>query len=435
MGYLKIPDGETLTIDTGVVVKFNSTERFDIQGCLHAEGTEELPILFTAVDPDVKWGGMVWDQTPATNPNSVLTHCIFEHSYAYGLETGYNCGGAIRINMVNTIDISHCTFRYNSADKFTNNNPAGGALALFESSIHIAHCIFNDNSSSWGGAIIIGSNSKPVLDNCLFYNNESTFVGGGGGAGLSWENSSPVLVNCTFADNHAVDDGGAYELELGGTTTFTNCIFWGNTADIGANQISIRMDNPLPFLNVYYSDVQDGSNGITPGFQGEYTENIDEDPEFFSIENYPFVPDTNSSPCINVGTLDPQYLPGGWTCPAYCLCGNPRVVGIIDMGCYESPVITGMGDNNTFDHVNLNIFPNPVTESSIIDFTLSDANSVTILLTNIHGQIISERKTTQLPAGRHQMKLETGELSAGIYLCRLQNGDKSATIRVIRLTD
>ena len=43
MGYIKIPDGETLTIQPGVVVKFNSTERFDIQGCLHAEGTEELP--------------------------------------------------------------------------------------------------------------------------------------------------------------------------------------------------------------------------------------------------------------------------------------------------------------------------------------------------------------------------------------------------------
>ena len=372
MGYIKIPDGETLTIQPGVVVKFNSTERFDIQGCLHAEGTEELPIFFTAVDPDVKWGGMIWDQTPATNPASVIKHCIFEYSYAYGLETGYNCGGAIRINLVNNIDISHCVFRYNSADKFTTNNPAGGAIAMFESSMHISHCIFHDNSSSWGGAIMIGSNSNPVFDNCLFYNNESTFIGGGGGAGLSWDNSSPHFVNCTFADNHAVDDGGGYELELGGTTTFTDCIFWGNTADIGASQISIRMENPLPVLNVYYSDVETGTNGITQGFQGEYIENKDSRSLFSKLMENTIM---SRIPFILPGEmreLFSQYLPSGWTCPAYCLCGNPRIIGIIDMGCYESQYITGLAENDNIENSTLQVFPNPINSKPTIEFYLEN---------------------------------------------------------------
>lgn len=430
MGYIKIPDGHTLTIEPGVVVKFNSTKRFDVQGCLIAEGTAELPILLTAVDANVRWGGIVWDQTPLTNPNSVIKHCILEHSYAYGQETGYNCGGAIRINLVNNIDISHCVFRYNHADKFTANNPAGGAIAIFGSTMHIAHCIFHDNSSSWGGAIIIASNSNPIIDNCLFYNNESTYLGGGGGAGLSWDNSSPHFVNCTFADNHAVDDGGAYELEFGGATTFTNCIFWGNTADIETNQISVLQLNPLPALNVYYSDVEDGMNGITPGFQGEYLYDMDDNPGFVGVGDHPYALISSSS-CVDVGTLDPLYLPPDWTCPDYCLCGNPRILGLgIDMGCYEA-LMVNTEIVNAEDKFMIRVFPNPASESYIIEFTLSEPNSVKISLADIQGRIVDERKTSQMPAGRHQILLEAENLAPGVYLCRVQNGDKSAIVRVI----
>ncbi|MBE0637865.1 MAG: T9SS type A sorting domain-containing protein [Bacteroidales bacterium] len=431
MGYLIIPDGEILTIDPGVEVKFNTTERFDIQGCLHAEGTEELPILFTAVDPDVKWGGMVWDQTPATNPNSALNHCIFEHSYAYGLETGYNCGGAIRINLVDSIGISHCIFRYNGADKFTMNNPAGGAIAMFECSMHISHCIFHDNSSSWGGAIIIGTHSDPVVDNCLFYNNESTFVGGGGGAGLSWDNSSPHFVNCTFADNHAVDDGGAYELELGGKTTFTNCIFWGNTAVIGASQISIRMDNPVPFLNVYYCDVEDGEYGITPGFQGEYLFNIEDDPEFVNAGGWLYLLG-DSSPCIDSGTLDPGYLPVEWICPLTCLCGNQRILGIIDMGCYESSITIVLAENKDYGNAVLQVFPNPINSKPTIEFYLEIESSVQLSILDIHGRIVYETEASELQSGKNQLSFDAGSMAPGVYFCRLQKGDKDLLRKMVK---
>lgn len=432
MGYLKIPDGETLTIDSGVVVKFNSTERFDIQGCLVAEGTEALPIVFTAVDPDVSWGGLVWDQTPATNPNSVLKHCVFEYSYAYGTETGYNCGGAIRINMFDNMEISHCVFRYNGADLFTTNNPAGGALAMFECSIHISHCIFHGNSSSWGGAIIIGSNSNPVIDNCLFYDNVSTYVGGGGGAGLSWENSSPHFVNCTFAGNHAVDDGGGYELELGGTTTFTNCIFWDNMADIGARQISIRMDYPIPVLNVFYSDVEDGVNGITPGFQGEYLLNLECDPDFMGAGEFPYALDPDSSCCIDTGTLDPLYLPSGWICPSYCLCGNPRISGsVIDMGCYEV-LQTGWKDYSINNVFSVNVFPNPVNVQTIIEVTLEQSGSAEMSLLDLQGREIDKHEYEALPAGKNALYLHYDNLPAGIYYCRVKNGDKMITKKLVK---
>ena len=64
MGALEIPNGETLIIEPGVVVQFNTTEMLLVNGCLVAEGNEENPILFTALDESVRWGGIGWDQTP-----------------------------------------------------------------------------------------------------------------------------------------------------------------------------------------------------------------------------------------------------------------------------------------------------------------------------------------------------------------------------------
>jgi hypothetical protein len=438
MGYLKIPDGETLTIEPGVVVKFNTTDRFDIQGCLHAEGTEELPILFTAYDPDVRWGGMVWDQTPATNLVTVIRHCIFEYSYAYGTEPGYNCGGAIRINMVENIEIDHCLFRYNLVDNFVPGaNPAGGAIILFESSIHISHCIFHDNAGSWAGAIAICTNSNPVVDNCLFYDNKSTYHSGGGGAGISWVNSSPYFVNCTFADNHAADAGGAFELEFGGTTTFTNCIFWGNTADIGAGQISVFDPDSAADLNIYYCDVEDGLNGIQPDFQGEYIENMDVDPAFITAGEYPYVPDTsyyNPSPCIDKGTENALFLPADYVFPLYCLCGNPRINGPVDMGCYESPLIVGFGRSVESDKATIKVYPNPSSGISEISYFLAAdclLSTVDLRVYDLKGKEIATLVNEKQQPGEYTIHFDASDLPAGIYLVRLLIGERNETAKLV----
>jgi len=432
MGSLNVPDGEILVIDSGVVVKFNTTEIFMIDGCILAEGTEQNPILFTAYDNSVRWGGLGWDETPVTNDTSKFKHCIFEYAYGYGTEYGFNCGGAIAINMVDKIKITNCLFRHNLADKFTGNNPAGGAIVLGKSSIHISHCIFHDNAGSWGGALAICDNSNPVIDNCLFYNNEATYIGGGGGAVLVWTDCDPHFMNCTFADNHAADAGGAVELEFGGTSTFTNCIFWGNKADVTANQISV-WDPNISFLNVYYCDVEDGLNGITSGFQGDYLYNIEEDPEFMGPEeDFPYAL-SGGSPCINYGTLDPLYIPAGWVCPEFCLCGNSRVYGYkIDLGCYES-LITGYNEFENHGAFSVNIFPNPINSQPTIEIYLKNSGLVNISILDIHGRVVTELQKGEMQSGKNQLTWNAENISAGIYFCRLQTGNDLMTRKVIKL--
>jgi len=435
MGYLIIPEGETLEIDSGVVVKFNTTERFDIQGCLLAEGTEELPILFTAFDPDVRWGGMYWDQTPVTNETSFLKHCIFEYAYAYNDQNlpGYNSGGAIVVNGYENIEISHCLFRYNLADKPGapgENGPTGGAIGLYESSIHISHCIFHDNQAGHGGAIALANHSNPIIDNCLFYNNQA--INWYGGVLLTYISCSPNFINCTFADNHALYRGGAVELQHGGIATFTNCIFWGNTAGSGPSQISI-WDTDSCQLNIYYSDVEDGLNGIEPGFQGDTVNLLNVDPGFMGPGNDPYYSLDGGSLCVNGGTLATTYLPAGWICPQFCLCGNPRVLeSTIDMGCYEyfDVGINKLPVDNKFI---VNIFPNPINSNPTIEFYLNNEATVQITIMDIQGKIISEYVASDLQKGTNRFTWNAENLSPGIYFCRLKNGTHFMIKKVAKL--
>lgn len=61
-GGIYVANGTTLTIEPGVVVRFNTTERFEIYGCLLAEGTEQNSITFTNYEQFVRWGGINMDK-------------------------------------------------------------------------------------------------------------------------------------------------------------------------------------------------------------------------------------------------------------------------------------------------------------------------------------------------------------------------------------
>src|SRR5690606_16947894 len=91
-----------LTIEPGVTVLVDGPWRLNIQTTIHAEGTAEAPIIFTAADPAVsKWKGMEFNQTV---PGSVLRHCVFSHANDSALRL---------IEVAPTIE--YCTFAGNTA--------------------------------------------------------------------------------------------------------------------------------------------------------------------------------------------------------------------------------------------------------------------------------------------------------------------------------
>lgn len=427
-GAIFVADSTTLTIEPGVVVKFNTTERFVIYGCLLAEGSEQDSILFTNYDPLIRWGGIKWLNTPSTNDSSKIAYCIFEHAFSYGSEVGLNSGAAIAVKDFNKLSILHSTFRFNKVEKPGVLIPSGGAIALWNASIYISHCIFHNNSAEMGGAIMIYNDSEAIIDNCLFFDNNVTTYGG---AIEVYETDTSYFINCTFANNHSDSYGGAFHTYYS-IPTLTNCILWDNTADVEGNQVDIY-DNTSG-LNIFHCDIQEGEHGFG-GFHnnGTIQNLLDTVPEFMGEGAlYPYAIDTSSA-CANYGTLDDSCLPENWNCPCLDLADLPRNEGSsIDLGAYETQVMTGTIEYENSQIINLNVFPNPTANTLTINFDLAKREQVNIQLYTLTGQLVSFVANQSMAPGKQFFNIDMSNIPNGYYLLKLHAGNMEMTKKVIK---
>ncbi|RLD37126.1 MAG: hypothetical protein DRI89_15505 [Bacteroidetes bacterium] len=427
-GAIYVDDNTTLTIEAGVVVQFNTTELFEINGRLIAEGTAQDSIVFTNYDPLIRWGGIGWKNTPTTNDTSKIAFCVFKHASSYGTDQFMNSGGAIGVWNVNKLTIRHSTFRFNKADQPGLKEPSGGAIAINNSAISISHCIFHNNSAELGGAIVLYIDSETIIDNCLFYENESNTDGG---AIEVYESSVGCFINCTFADNHANRGGGAIDSYYS-MPTLTNCILWGNTADEFGNQVYIS--SASSGLNLYYCDIEGGEADF--GGQtnlGETAKMLDTIPEFMGEDElYPYYAIDGSSPCVNYGTLNSQYLPDGWVCPCVDLAGSQRIEqGIIDLGPYEALSVR-TNEYLAEEIIDLRIFPNPTSRDLTINYTLLTGENLSISLYSITGQILKVIENKPVMAGTYQKQIDMKGLPDGYYIIKLRAGNTTVTKKVIK---
>ncbi|MCB9347145.1 MAG: hypothetical protein H6573_06460 [Lewinellaceae bacterium] len=152
--------------------------------------------------------------------------------------------------------VVNCTFSGNSTSFV-----GGGGMYNNNSSPTVTNCTFSGNSASFGGGGGMYNNnefSSPLVTNCIFSGNSARFEGGGM---LNFTLSSPVVTNCTFSGNSAGTIGGGMYNDLC-EPTVTNCIFWDN-----GNEIT-NESGATP--TVTYSIVQGGYTPCTdcPGGDG-----------------------------------------------------------------------------------------------------------------------------------------------------------------------
>lgn len=250
----------------------------------------------------------------------------------------------------------------------------GRAVTLFTASPTIVNCVFKDNT---GGAIHCDE-AYPLIEDCLFLNNETT---GNGGAVFAFE-AGPKLHRCRFMGNTASTGGAIFTDDYGGISAY-NCLFVGNSAAKGGvsscweggtirlsnctatgNSASVRggacyvegvvkIQNSIVCQNEP-EDVVDynGSNWtssyyslIGDGWTGNGEGNVEGDPLFVAPDNGDYRL-SGPSPCIdaadNTAVLDDVTTD---------LDGNTRFVDdpciddtgigdppIVDMGAYERQV-------------------------------------------------------------------------------------------------
>jgi len=90
-----------------------------------------------------------------------------------------------------------------------------------------------------GGAVKVFANSAPQFQNCTIVGNRTQLCGGGVSIEQSYQSAEPVrFKNCVFRENHCPATGAAVDVLAGGLAEFENCLFVGNIANTGMDEIA-----------------------------------------------------------------------------------------------------------------------------------------------------------------------------------------------------
>ena len=243
-------------------------------------------------------------------------------------------GGGIYARYSN-LSISNTRFIENEADL------GAGCYLRNESTPLLTSVDFISNiAANSGGGIVLKDDADAVMNNVTMVNNIAEGLGGGlylnnadpsldyvlvsgniasAGGGVYIRNDcAPIFNNTTIAYNSSGFEGGGVYLRDNSFLSVTNSIFWEN----GNSQIYFRDSGDEVSLNISYSLVENGQNGIDTNNNGDLTWGLgmlQGDPYFCNGESGNFSLRENS-PCITAAE------DGG-------------IIGYIGVGC--GPINTG----------------------------------------------------------------------------------------------
>lgn len=478
-----VPNTATLEIAPGTKVIFEGYYSIHVQGRLKAIGTATDSILFRINDTtgfgDIHsqaggWNGIRFEETPIENDSSGFEFCRFSYGKAVG--DSVNCyGGAFRLNRFSKLAIRHSGLTNNYAffrgggiyaskshielkdcyiadnragndsliygygggiffvssspdiqrNTFVRNtsNGVGGGAAFEYSNPVLLNCVFDDNYSALGGGLgFLRCSPDRSIANLLIINNESTFFGGG----VACLTASPRMSNLTIAGNSSSMGGGFYCNDYANSQLYNSIIYNNYTYDSIGSQVWIWDVYSEP--GFYHCDIQYGTDSFGGStFHGVYENCIESNPVFSDISDKNFRLKTES-PCINSGTPDTT----GLMLPAFDFDFHDRILyDRIDMGAfeYDGPV----GRNEQVNQENLfTVFPNPITENSVIRLIHGGNETITFALFDMYGNQIP---LAEIEIGGNLIipvsYLNINKLKTGMYILMALCGDRSSANRII----
>ena len=196
-----------LTIEPGVIIKFNTDTRFIIAGELRSLGTEDDKVIFTSnqtTPASGDWNGISFEDTSTDATfnaagdyvsGTILSNTIVEY---VGSPSPSDITAAISC-------YKSSLFIYKSIIR-NNSSPLGGAFQLRQSSPVIKMCDIENNTATYGSAINL-LYSSPLIENNNFINN--------GNQSIRLYHSYPVINRNNIISNSTyfiyIDVGGAID--------------------------------------------------------------------------------------------------------------------------------------------------------------------------------------------------------------------------------
>ena len=321
---LWILEGETLVIEPGVIIEFNSVTElrfsFDIYGTLIAEGTEQNPIIIRSQGYENNSGEIIrykgdWERFKfhSTSSGNVLDYVEVTQATEISFETNISATNCSFVDNKNPVTILTFDAQFESCT-FMGNGFAGLILENLTNATTITHCVFYQNE---GYGLSCTDHSNPVIKNNIFVQNQVH--------GIKCDVfSHPQIINNTIVNN---DYKGIFAKTNSNPVIKNNIIFDNNKGGISCNQAS----NPLitfndSYLNNYDSTmIVNQATGDTtwiidntgldfdncPNFVGEFDttgldiyNNFSSDPVFSDYQTFSLSP---SSPCVNAGDDAAEY--------------------------------------------------------------------------------------------------------------------------------
>jgi hypothetical protein len=405
-----LPEGETLIIHPGVKVAFRGPYIMDVDGVIHAEGTEEEPILFTRSNWEPKWNAIIYNYMPEGADSSWFRHCIFEHAYAQPTTvTGYNSGAAFKVAEFDKILFDHCVFQHNVVEEDGTLPPSGAGLALWDASVHIKNTIFRYNRAKYGGGLICYLDSDALIEHCLFHDNHATSYGGA----IEVFDAAPTFKNNTVINNTCLMYGGGFDIGYDSdTVVLENNIIYGNMRVNGTfstpSQVAFRGDNNVVSLN--YNDIEEGIEAFTGNHtisQNKVT--IDEDPMFCWPEDMVFSLAFESPCCSQPGCPEPGYM-GAYE--AACFVSLPEATAINEEMIYPNPTVSGT--------VRLTVF-------------IEKGDQLKVEIYDLLGHKVAEPVNEWYGAGEQEIILPVDNLSPGTYTIKIISGNEATSAKLIKI--
>ncbi len=246
-GDVTLGENDTLIIEAGVEVIFDSYSQFIVNGLLLAIGTEQDSIKFTCdtlFNPD-HWGGI---RFMSAHDSCRMEYCVIEMGRADGdypdhKAGGVFCessspvfvhcsiynnwaesdGGGVYCHNQSTPTFTHCTISDNVTDRY------GGGVYCSGSAPSFSNCTISDNIADGNGGALHCSNASPTFTDCIISDNAAGF--NGGGVDLYGSSSSPSFTGCTVSGNIANNRGGGLHCSYSASATLENCTLHDNTTD------------------------------------------------------------------------------------------------------------------------------------------------------------------------------------------------------------
>ena len=294
----------SLTIESGVVVEFQSAYKIDVEGSIVSSGSEADPVVFTVSDTTGYfdhsmdgWLGIDFVNTDENADSSIFKYTEFYFGHADGSDYYDTNGGAIFIEYFNKVKAENCLFKYNystggggaihvkDADILVQNSTfesnecedSGGAMNVTGNegtcTAMLFHNTFQYNIALAGGALRVRGGGNSIISGNNFQFNkafDTTSESGGGGVLVTGDPDSTLIEN-NFVTNNIASDGGGIKIAGYSSPVLINNIIVNNTVSeyegdsYTGNGGGIKIAyyaNPIIINNTIANNLADYGGGI-----------------------------------------------------------------------------------------------------------------------------------------------------------------------------